>query len=862
MSDYDPRAYGARCDLCPLEGSIVVPPEPPRGKLRLIVVGEGPGRYEEKLRRPFVGPSGRLLDAALKEAGGARRDCYVTNAMLCRAEDERDIEAAICCCAPRLAAELQVLPKETPILSLGAAPARVTIGKKGIQKYRGFIWTAPEVKPTSIRAAERAIEKIGETKVWKNKRQSREKTLAKRRWALELLKARAAIAGRTVIPTVHPAFILRGADVWTPILRIDMKRALMWPFKLESDIEFTRTTSPAKARRLLAKMGPLINVDLETDGNDPMRVKFTCVGVADVNALGQKERVVILDPWSDSLAPILKEAIEKRTILTHNGPAFDVVALAERFGIKPKGIEDTLVAHRTFASHMPQSLAHVASVYCAVIPWKVKFKQGEEKGAVAGFGVKKEDLAAYNAIDVVAGSLCWKRMQPDLKPHERLYREDMAMAALYTEMQRTGLRVDVARQRQLSSKLQRRAAALLGEMRELLRRRHFDPAKPDDVRKALYKQLKAPLWLAPPTPTGLPSTSVLVLEALKHEDNRAGRLADLIMRWRSANDSRSEYLDVYVHTDGRIHPTWKQVETGRPATRRPNILNIPTIDHCRSCGVKLLDGCSHGRRVKVDGVEVFQKCKRPQEPQPEAQLRDIYVAAKGHQLVYFDLSQAEMRMAAHCSGDPVFIESCGKDIHTENACILFPDGAEMIRADPKGAGNTFRQIAKICGFAVCYGAEAAKLLATLRADGKDVDIDDVEAMLAHLKTAYKVYYNYVAANLDFCQKHGYLVIPFSGRYRWFGFYPKPTAISNTPIQGGVAGVMNKALLELERRKTRNAKLIMYHYDAAIYELPAREAADMDRIIAEFWSKPLVVPHNGLSFVQKIDQKRGERMSDF
>jgi hypothetical protein len=74
--------------------------------------------------------------------------------------------------------------------------------------------------------------------------------------------------------------------------------------------------------------------------------------------------------------------------------------------------------------------------------------------------------------------------------------------------------------------------------------------------------------------------------------------------------------------------------------------------------------------------------------------------------------------------------------------------------------------------------------------------------------------------------------------------------------------MNKRLLLLEKRKTRNAKLIKYHYDAAIYETPVVECADMNRIIKEVWEEPVVVESNGLSFVQAIDQKEGDRDSDF
>lgn len=48
---------------------------------RLMLVGEQPGQEEDLAGRPFVGPTGRLLDHALVEAGIERDRVYVTNAV-------------------------------------------------------------------------------------------------------------------------------------------------------------------------------------------------------------------------------------------------------------------------------------------------------------------------------------------------------------------------------------------------------------------------------------------------------------------------------------------------------------------------------------------------------------------------------------------------------------------------------------------------------------------------------------------------------------------------------------------------------------------------------------------------------------
>jgi len=94
---YDPRAHGARCEVCPLNGNPFVPPEYGSNinDIALLVgqsvavVGEAPGEQEERQRRPFVGPSGVELNKGLHMAGIDRRDCLITNALLCLTGDTK-----------------------------------------------------------------------------------------------------------------------------------------------------------------------------------------------------------------------------------------------------------------------------------------------------------------------------------------------------------------------------------------------------------------------------------------------------------------------------------------------------------------------------------------------------------------------------------------------------------------------------------------------------------------------------------------------------------------------------------------------------------------------------------------------------
>jgi len=76
------RTAEAACTRCPLyeRATQVVPGEGP-ARARLMLVGEEPGDQEDRQGKPFVGPAGRMLAQGLEEAGIARDEVFVTNAV-------------------------------------------------------------------------------------------------------------------------------------------------------------------------------------------------------------------------------------------------------------------------------------------------------------------------------------------------------------------------------------------------------------------------------------------------------------------------------------------------------------------------------------------------------------------------------------------------------------------------------------------------------------------------------------------------------------------------------------------------------------------------------------------------------------
>lgn len=99
------------CTRCPLHRTRnqAVPGEGPLDA-PIIFVGEGPGAQEDKQGRPFVGPSGHLLEQLLEEIGLTRDDTFITNVVKCRPPNNRDPEPdEIEACKPYLARQLRLV---------------------------------------------------------------------------------------------------------------------------------------------------------------------------------------------------------------------------------------------------------------------------------------------------------------------------------------------------------------------------------------------------------------------------------------------------------------------------------------------------------------------------------------------------------------------------------------------------------------------------------------------------------------------------------------------------------------------------------------------------------------------------------
>lgn len=133
----------------------------------LMFIGEGPGANEDRQGEPFVGAGGQLLNRMLDLIGLERADIYIGNVVKCRPPGNRDPEPEeIDACTPWLREQVSLVDPKV-IMTLGRFATHFILEKKvPITKVRGQRFTA---------------------------------------WG-----------GRTVIPTLHPAAILRSGGEKSP----------------------------------------------------------------------------------------------------------------------------------------------------------------------------------------------------------------------------------------------------------------------------------------------------------------------------------------------------------------------------------------------------------------------------------------------------------------------------------------------------------------------------------------------------------------------------------------------------------------------------------------------------------------------
>ncbi len=123
----------------------------------VMFIGEGPGRDEDELGRPFVGAAGQLLDKMLGCIGFTRNDVYIANILKCRPPGNRDPEPeeAAACIGYLRAQVAMIRPKI--LVCLGRISAGYILGQpvhitrdRGVWHESKGVYIMPTYHPAAL----------------------------------------------------------------------------------------------------------------------------------------------------------------------------------------------------------------------------------------------------------------------------------------------------------------------------------------------------------------------------------------------------------------------------------------------------------------------------------------------------------------------------------------------------------------------------------------------------------------------------------------------------------------------------------------------------------------------------------------
>lgn len=379
--------------------------------------------------------------------------------------------------------------------------------------------------------------------------------------------------------------------------------------------------------------------------------------------------------------------------------------------------------------------------------------------------------------------------EPDLEDHglrPLLERIEMPLITVLADMEWRGVLID----RELLAEIGRRFNRELSELERTIHRAaggDFNILSTPQLRMVLFQKLQLPVLKR--TKTG-PSTDFEVLEQLAAMGHEVPRL---LIEYRELSKLKSTYVDSlpgYLHPDtGRIHTSFNQTgaSTGRLSSADPNLQNIP---------------------VRTERGEA---------------IRRAFVAAKGQQLVVADYSQIELRLLAHLSEDPAFLDAFrrGGDIHRQTAAVIF--GVDEASVTPE-----MRARAKTINFATIYGQGPFAL-------SRQLGITQDEAR--EFIRAYFARFAGVRAWLDRtvaeARAKGYVETLF-GRRRYVPelkdrnfntrAFGERTA-TNSPLQGSAADLIKIAMVRTHEgigRQGMATRMLLQVHDELVLEAPLAE----------------------------------------
>ncbi|NOT07616.1 MAG: DNA polymerase I [Gemmatimonadales bacterium] len=422
---------------------------------------------------------------------------------------------------------------------------------------------------------------------------------------------------------------------------------------------------------------------------------------------------------------------------------------------------------------------------------------GKGKAQIPFAEVKVEAAAAYCGTDSATVLALRELFAPRLAETALtplLDEIEMPVVPVLVDMEWAGIAIDPALFARLAKELAADLTRLEGEIAAAAGT-PFNVNSPKQLAVVLFEKLGLPVIKR--TKTG-PSTDAEVLEELADQGHAVPKL---LLEYRELQKLRSTYVDVLPQrvnrTTGRIHTSFNQIgaATGRLSSTDPNLQNIPI------------------------------RSKRGEE------IRKGFVPAPGWKFVVADYSQIELRLMAHLSEDPAFIEAFqkGEDIHRQTAAIIFGVPLVDVTAEMRARSKTIN-------FGTIYGQGAFALSKMLA-----IPLEDAKNFIAEYFRRFAGVRAFLDRQVELVKERGYVETLFGRRryipeaqdrnfnVRAFG----ERQAQNAPLQGSAADLIKIAMARLWKalkEEGLEARLLLQVHDELVLEAPVAEVGRVTELV--------------------------------
>ena len=481
---------------------------------------------------------------------------------------------------------------------------------------------------------------------------------------------------------------------------------------------------------------------------------------------------------------------------------YDMTVLA-RYGIEfGSVVHDTMLEHYVTDAAARHGMDALAREYLRYDPIHYEEVVGEKKRGETPLtmgDISPEKILAYAAEDADVTL----RLDTVLRPHalemapRALEESEEPLVGILSEMERAGVRIDVAALQKYGAELDEEISALKAEI-QVYSGIEINLDSPKQLGEFLFGKLALAPEGVKKTQTGQFSTDEKTLVKLLD----AHPVIQKILDYRACTKLKSTYVDKLPQCidagDGRVHTTFSQAltETGRLSSSDPNLQNIP---------------------IRTERGKFIRAA--------------IVARDENHRLISADYSQIELRLMAAMSGDESMRAAFaqGADIHRETAARVYDVMPELVTPE-------MRSKCKMVNFGIIYGISAFGLSQRLHCPRKEA----AELIDSYFKLYPKIR-SFMDSSIAQAREVGYAVTALRRRRTLRDINSRNATARqgaerdaiNTPIQGTAADLIKLAMVKVDRALKAaglRAQMILQIHDELLFDVPVEEVEQVKAIV--------------------------------